>query len=203
MSWRALFFVLAVGIPACRNSGSRRTSQTDVPGASANETMGLQMKVLSTEEVRGKYPAAAGTVQSAILPTRIDGSPRMVVFYYGFKYISATEGATTDSPGDIHLLDAENGAMLSQHKYEGPHRVFGAPPYQPVDYARWMKLQDVLAMPFYRGEVVLPDTLGEEAKEYRALFLNIAGAQYLPYYIEIAPDWCAWIGIHSKDLELR
>lgn len=157
------------------------------------------MKILSTEEVRNKSPATAGAVQSVLLPTRVEGSPRMIMFYYGFQYNPATKGATTDSPSDIYLLDAENGAIVSQHKYEGPYRTFDAPdapPRRPVDYARWMELQDILDVPFYRGDVTLPATLGDQANEYRALFLNIAGTQYLPYYLEMAPDWGAWVGIH-------
>ena len=118
------------------------------------------------------------------------------MFYYGFQYNPATKGATTDSPSDIYLFDAESGDVVSQHKYEGPYQTFDAPPRRQVDYARWMELQDMLAVPFYRGEVTLPAILEEQANEYRALFLNIVGAQYLPYYIEMALDWCAWMKIH-------
>jgi hypothetical protein len=160
--------------------------------------------VQTTEQLERILPDYPG-VRSLVVPTRLGGQARAMMFYYGFKLDPATNQMSVDPPGTVYMLDAKAGRIVSARPYEGPPRVY-APRSRgiPSDVheervRRWRSIQDELAPEFFRGGDRPPAAFEAQAAEYRTLFSAIVDPELVPYYLELAPDWCAWVGVEAHD----
>jgi hypothetical protein len=90
--------------------------------------------------------------------------------------------------------------MTAEEAYQGEHAVIALHSLPPDQRARTKELEDIqnlLVPAFFDGKTTIPAELSEKAQRYRADFRAIVQPGLVRYHIEIAPDWCAWIGIEA------
>ena len=170
---------IAAGSSACRKG----TSETMDDG------------YVAIDDLWKTAPAVeAGQSQSWRMPVRGTHGAEYVSFLFGFS----AAPPSIDSPSTIRHVDAKSGKLIREERYTGPHADLpwhDAPGDTEQRYGRVHAAERGLVPAFFRGEPQVPADLRAAAKEYREDFYAILGPDQLPYYVEIAPEWCAWVGI--------
>ncbi len=136
---------------------------------------------------------------SRTVPTRGPKGPEYVQFRNGFAY-SREKGPTIDSPSEILHFDARKGGLLYKTEPKGPHAVFPVVNLSGDAKAAYLRLEAseaVLVPAFFDGEPKVPAELREAAVAYREALQVVVQPSMLPYYVEMAPDWCRWVGLET------
>lgn len=145
-------------------------------------------------------PVAGGS-RSYTLPERDKAGAGYVQFLNGFRAGTASEPGAMDSPSEVWHIDARTGTLLRKEPYAGPHvwvpLTSGRPGARDAA-ARVGPLQNALAPAFFRGDERVPVELEAKAKEYREAFAAAEDPGMIRFYVEMAPQWCAWVGIAAR-----
>lgn len=164
---------------------------------------------LSTEELARRAIQSEGWPLGGVgtsnpVPFSAGPSPLAVMFNYGYSRPKPKEAPqdwrpTLTSPGELRYFDPMTGALVRSSSYEGapwtvPADKPGSAEEQAERQKRWAALQDQLAPAFYAGEPRVPDNLTAIADEYRSVFQQHVQS-LLRAYREVAPAWCAWVGL--------
>jgi hypothetical protein len=164
-------------------------------------------QLLGSEELANRAQSAwgvTGVAMSSPVPWAASPRPLAVLFDYGFSRpkvgVPRDEWRPTlTSPGELRFVDPYTGSLVRSEDFVGPSWTVpaekpGSPEEQAERTKVWAALQDRLAPAFYAGEPRMPEKLLSVAEEYRVVFRRHA-LSMLRGYLEVAPAWCAWVGM--------
>ncbi len=153
-------------------------------------------------EPDGPGSRLTGVALSRVVPRSAGAKPSAVGFSHGYKLVDGGAGALLAAPGQIIVLDAATGEVVSKEEGRSRWEVAAEDLGPAEDRKKRIEalhaLQDALAPAFYEGAPQVPSALAPRAAEYRERFVEVVGKGVLRAYVEVAPGWCAWVGIHAE-----